>query len=304
MVLKSHSATGRRASWSDWLVALRPHHWTKNVLIFLPLAAVQGWFEWNLAARAVAGFLLLLLLASATYLVNDLADLEADRDHPTKRHRPIASGALPAVHAALFATAAVPAAIALGFLLDAGFGRILLIYAAATLGYSALLKRVPLLDTAVIAGLFTLRPMMGAALVGAALPAWLLGFSLFFFFSLAMAKRHAEILAARGHGEKSLAARGYRADDWPLTLCLGVGAGLGAFVVMLSAAGAPSIPVSGYQRPEFLWVLALLVAAWTGRIWLLVHRGRIVDDPVSFALDDRISQAAAVLIAVCFVLAL
>lgn len=303
MVSQIPDASERRASPHDWLVALRPHHWTKNLLVFLPLAAAHRWADWHLAAQTLAGFCLLLLLASGTYVVNDIFDLEADRSHPHKRHRPIASGALPLAHGAMFATIAIPSSIALGFLLDAGFGSMLLLYALVTLGYSAVLKRIPLLDTAVIAGLFTLRPVMGAALARAAMPAWLLGFSLLFFFSLAMAKRHAEIRTVGNDGGQSLAARGYEAADWPLTLCLGVGAALGAFTLLLFAADAS--PVAGrYGQPGFLWGLALLLAGWTGRIWLLVHRGRITDDPVSFALGDRASQATAALAAACFILAL
>jgi 4-hydroxybenzoate polyprenyltransferase len=180
----------------------------------------------------------------------------------------------------------------------------LLAYLILTLAYSFRFKSVPLLDVFVIGLLFTLRIVMGATFIDVSLPLWLLTFSIFFFFSLAMAKRHTEIVRAKKVGGDSLQHRGYQVDDWPLTLTIGVGAALGSLIILVLYMVEEAFRVVGYSRPAFLWMITLFLAVWVGRIWLLTHRGQMNDDPVVFALRDRASQAIAVMIAVCFLIAI
>ena len=146
-------------------------------------------------------------------------------------------------------------------------------------------------------------PLMGSALMGEDQAVWLFTFSMFFFFSLAMAKRHAELVKAGKGGSVSLRARGYQAEDWPLTLTFGAGAGLGSLVILVLYLVDEAFRVVGYARPEFLWLVTLVVAVWLGRVWLLTHRGRMNDDPVSFALRDRPSYLLAAVAALCFLVA-
>jgi 4-hydroxybenzoate polyprenyltransferase/phosphoserine phosphatase len=287
-----------------WTRALRVHHWSKNVLMFVPLVLAHDWGDAAIVLRTIAGFLLLLALTSSSYLLNDLADIDADRAHATKRGRPVASGALPLAHAALVPAVAIPVALIAAGLLDPWFGVALASYLLITLAYSFGLKRIALLDVFIIAVLFTTRLVMGSAFVGTPLPIWLLTFSMFFFFSLAMAKRHAEIVGARSGGGAALKARGYEPEDWPLTLNLGVSSALGSLIILVLYLVDEAFKVVGYGRPAFLWLMVLCVAVWIGRIWLLTHRGRMHDDPVAFALRDRPSQAIAVLVGVCFLAAL
>jgi 4-hydroxybenzoate polyprenyltransferase/phosphoserine phosphatase len=298
----------RDTLWSrlkTWSAALRTHQWTKNLLIFVPLLLSHNWTDWTVVLPTLLAFLLLLAVTSSTYLLNDLADLDADRQHPTKRHRPIASGKLPAGHAAIAAVAVLPAAIGLAALLDATFALGLAAYVAITVAYSFRLKRIPLLDTLVIGFLFTLRVAMGSSFVdSAAAPTWLLTFSMFFFTSLALAKRHAEIVGSRTGTTGGLAARGYRPDDWPLTLVAGTGLGIASLVILIIYLVNEAFRVVGYARPEFLWGIVLLVAIWLGRIWLVTHRGQLSDDPVSYALRDRPSQLIAAVTGLLFLAAL
>jgi len=274
------------------------------MLMFVPLVLAHEWADAATVLRTIAGFLLLLALTSSSYLVNDLADIDADRAHATKRGRPVASGALPLAQAALVPAIAIPVALVAATLLDPWFGAALASYLVITLAYSFGLKRIALLDVFIIAVLFTTRLVMGSAFVGTPLPIWLLTFSMFFFFSLAMAKRHAEIVGARGGGAVALKARGYEPEDWPLTLNLGVSSALGSLIILVLYLVDEAFRVVGYERPAFLWLVVLCVAVWIGRIWLLTHRGRLHDDPVAFALRDRPSQAIALLVAVCFLAAL
>lgn len=288
---------------SAWVKALRMHHWAKNLLIFVPVMLAHQWSDFALLTKIFSGFLLLLATTSASYVVNDLADLDADRQHATKRSRPIASGAIPITQAIAFAVITIPVAIFLAFPLNPLFGGALLTYLVLTLGYSFGLKGIPLLDVFIIGLLFTIRLVMGTVFIDAALPLWLLTFSMFFFFSLAMAKRHTEIMRANTVGGDSIGYRGYEAADWPLTLAIGISAGLGSLIILVLYMVEEAFRVVGYTRPPALWLIALLLSIWIGRIWLLTHRGKMNDDPVVFALKDRVSQVIAAAIGLCFLVA-
>jgi 4-hydroxybenzoate polyprenyltransferase len=214
----------------------------------------------------------------------------------------------------------IAGALAAAAALSTGFAAALVAYLALTLGYSYGLWRVALADVAVIAALFTLRIVMGAEVIGLSHSPWLLSFSLAFFLSLALAKRHAEVIGAAGalpspaaaeeaagavaNGTGELAGRGYRAGDWPLTLTFGVGAGLVSIVIMLLYMTNDAAPSGFYHRTAWLFAIPGLVSLWLMRIWLLSHRGELHHDPVVFALGDRVSLALGVVVGVVFWLAL
>lgn len=177
-------------------------------------------------------------------------------------------------------------------------------YLAITACYSLGLKRVPLLDTLIIGVLFTTRLIMGTALLDNPRPAWLLTFAVFFFFSLATAKRHTEIVRAASSGANSLRSRGYELEDAALTLALGVGAAIASLVVFMIFVLQELTPGFAYSRPELLSGISIMLSIWLGRIWLLSHRGQMNDDPVSFALRDRVSIALGIIVALLFLVAL
>jgi 4-hydroxybenzoate polyprenyltransferase len=302
--VKAGAASAARGTLYDWAQALRVHHWSKNFLVFVPLVLAHRVSEWPLLLQTALAFVLLLVVTSAGYLINDLTDIEADRLHPSKRNRPIARGALRTDQVVTVVAIAIPVAMVLAFIISPGFGMVLAAYLAVTLAYSFWLKRVPLLDVFVIGALFTARVVMGAVFVGPPLPVWLLAFAMFFFFSLAVAKRHAMLVAARDGEETSFALRGYRIGDVPLTLGIGVSSGFVSMLILVLYLVDEAFRRVGYSRPDFLWAVVALVAIWVGRIWLLAHRGELNDDPVSFALRDRWSQAIAAGILLLFLVAL
>ncbi|MGC1301850.1 MAG: UbiA family prenyltransferase [Caulobacteraceae bacterium] len=285
-----------------WARALRLHQWTKNVLIFIPLllsnhAGLPG------ALVEAAGFLLMSVAASATYLINDIADLSGDRRHRTKRHRPLASGALPLVQAAIAAPILLLLTLAGAFILSGGFAATLLIYLVLTLSYSMRLKRTPLLDVFVLGALYTLRLVMGTVLSATDFSPWLLTFSAFFFMSMSMAKRHVELLGAQGPSHENLPGRGYRPADAPLTLGLGLAGTVAAVLVIIQYMMAEAFPSDVYRFPAALWATPVLVGLWCSRIWLLAQRGELDEDPVSFAVKDRISLALGATLAATFLIA-
>jgi 4-hydroxybenzoate polyprenyltransferase len=220
----------------DWAKLLRVHHWAKNILLFVPMILAHA-FDPAILAKVVAGFLVVLLATSATYVLNDLADLEADRQHWTKRNRALAGGRLPVLWGLIGAPGAIAIAVLAALVLDVAFAAVLGVYLVGTIAYSFGLKRVPFLDVFIIASLFTTRLVMGVVLSAVRYSSWLVTFSMFFFFGLAVAKRHTEILRADQREMQEIKQRGYVPADEALTLVLG---GLRLFNVAID-----HVPLSG-----------------------------------------------------------
>ena len=290
--------------WLAWLQAVRPHHWAKNLMIFIPFMLDRGWTNVDDLIEVTLGFALLVLLVSATYLFNDLSDLGADRRHWSKQHRPVARGAIPVAQAGVASIVGASLAVVLAWFLSPLFAGFLALYLIVTVLYSTYFKTVPLLDALVIALLFTDRLMMGIALTGDRFSEWLLTFAMFFFFSLALAKRHTEVLRSGSNSAEPLARRGYVGADAALTLVIGVGSGIAALVIMVIFLVLDAFQRQTFVDPTWLWCVPLLLAVWLGRVWLLAHREALPDDPISFALRDRPSLLLGVLVAIAFILAL
>ena len=295
--------TGTPERWKTLLRAWRMHQWLKNLLIFVPLFVGHGYGDREKIIATSLGFVALCVLASATYMINDIADLETDRLHPTRRLRPFASGSLPVAFGLISAPLIVTAALAGAYLLAPTFAVALFSYLVLTLAYSLGLKRIPLLDVFVIGLLFTLRIVMGSEVAGLGHSPWLLSFALAFFLSLALAKRHGEVLRAARVDVEEIAGRGYRGDDWPITLTFGVGAGLVSVIIMLLYMTNDAAPSGFYRQSGWLYAMPAIVSLWLMRIWLVSQRLELHDDPVVFALKDRVSLALALLVAIVFYLA-
>jgi 4-hydroxybenzoate polyprenyltransferase/phosphoserine phosphatase len=294
----------RRRQLRFWIKAIRPHQWAKNLIVLVPV--ILGWRDVTPASLATTLAMtgLLCVVASLTYLVNDMADLSSDRKHWSKRRRPFASGAIAVRDGLLVVGIALPLACVAALLISPLAGIGLLCYVAVTLGYSFRWKRIPLFDTFIIALLFTIRILIGIAAARLAPSAWLLTFSMLFFFSLALAKRHAEILRAAEHGLKKLEGRGYLIGDESLTLAFGISASMASIVIVVIYLVDEVFAREIYHTPQWLWVAPTAICLFSCRIWVLSHRGRMTDDPVAFALRDRVSLGLGVLVAAAILLAL
>jgi 4-hydroxybenzoate polyprenyltransferase len=283
------SFPAQRATPMMWIKQLRIHHWMKNILVFVaPLFAFKiGSLEVMLRASAL--FLAMGCLASSTYVVNDLLDLEADREHRSKRFRPLAAGLIPVSRAALAAAGLFIVALLLCAALNWAAIAALGTYFVMTLAYSLTLKRRPIVDVVTLAGLFTLRVLAGGALLALPVSPWLLTFSMLFFLGLAILKRYAEmeqIVAVRGPEAQ---ARGYTARDLPLLLTGGIASGFASIVIFTLYMTQEQYPRQIYGHPQFLWLLMPLILIWILRIWHLAVHGRMNDDPLLFAFRDRFS---------------
>ncbi len=284
-----------------WRKALRLHQWAKNVLVFVPLLLAHRYRDLHADLLALTAFVAMSLVASATYLINDLSDLAADRRHATKRRRPFAAGDLAAPEGLL----AIAVLLAMGFGIGLAASPFLLAglaaYAALTLSYTFHLKRFALLDVATLGLLYTLRIVIGAVVIGAPPSIWLSTFSMFFFFSISLAKRYAEIFALSVRAPTSvITGRGYRADDGPAVLALGVGASTASVLIIVIYLTDEAFPSGVYHHPNWLWVAPFVLMLWVGRVWLLAGRGELDEDPVAFALRDRFSWALAAPLVLAF----
>ncbi len=275
--------------WQDYLNALRPPHWIKNVLVFVPLAAVHRIFEGALLGRALLAFLAFNLCASGLYLLNDLLDLPADRRHPHKKERMLASGRIRLVHALLMMPVLLIGAFAIAWHLSMGFAGVLGLYAVLMIGYSLRLKDLPLVDVLVLAGGYALRVAAGAVAVEIRISAWLLTLCVFLFFSLALIKRYAELVVLESAASAAgVHARGYVSQDKVLLLAQGIVSGYLA-VMVLALYTNTEISQRLYARHDFFWGICLLLLYWISYLWMMATRARIVGDPVMFALSDRVS---------------
>ena len=272
---------------------LRPHQWAKNLIVFVPLVTSHNLTFWPLLAAGGA-FVAFCLCASGVYVLNDLMDLDADRQHPTKRERPFAAGNLPLpVGLALFPMLLVCSGV-IAWVVTPQLAALLAVYLVATTAYSWQLKRVALLDVFILAGLYTLRLIAGHVVTGIEYSAWLLVFSMFIFLSLALMKRFRELQGLRLQNKTDAHGRGYRASDLELVATLGLVSGSLAVLVLALYVNSDQV-VKLYRHPVLLLLACPLMLFWISRVWLLTHRGQMHSDPVVFVLKDWASYAVGVL---------
>jgi 4-hydroxybenzoate polyprenyltransferase/phosphoserine phosphatase len=312
-VLPARTFSDRASAAKAWLRAIRLHQWAKNTLIFLPLLLAHV----RAAGPAVAALLAFLsfgLAASATYIVNDLLDLEADRHHARKRRRPFAAGDLSPIAGVATALIFLAASLAIALLLPRVLAALspeyalanqwkflewLAIYAVSTTAYSLRLKRMVLVDVIVLSGLYTIRILAGSAATGVVVSPWLAAFSIFFFLSLAFVKRFSELESLRirneAAGTLAVKGRGYRVSDLEQLRSFGTASGYASVVVFALYIGN-EVARSLYPHHARLWLLVPVLLLWLSRLWLLASRGELHEDPVVYAITDRRSLLLGVVV--------
>lgn len=276
--------------WRAYLRQLRPHQWAKNALLFVPLFLAHKWFDPALLGAVLLAVVFFSLAASGVYLLNDFVDVEKDRKHPSKRRRPLASGAIPLWQAPILASALLITSVVCAFwLIRPLFGLILLAYVIANAGYSGGLKRQPMMDVVLLTLMYVIRILAGGVAAGLPVTDWLLTFGLFFFLSLAFGKRYQELAEAKLEDDTpGRKIRGYRVGDLSLIESAGIGSGLVAVLVLALFLRSSDVAIL-YQSPRLLWLICPLILYWVGRFWIITIRGGMHDDPVVFALKDRLS---------------
>ena len=277
------------AGLKTWVKACRLHQWVKNLLLFVPLGLSYVELSPSSALVAFLAFFIFGVVASATYLINDLFDLDADRAHRKKSQRPFASGAIGIAHGVAVAAAMLFSAFIVSLLLlPFAFTLILLAYLIATLMYSFFIKTVSMLDVCMLAGLYTLRVIAGTVVLNLEWSFWLLAFSIFIFMSLALAKRASELTNLKLAGGNRIKGRGYSTNDLPIINSMGVSSGLLSVLVIALYINSDRVETR-FAHPEMLWVFCPILLYWIGRVWLITGRGRMDEDPIVFAIRDRVS---------------
>jgi 4-hydroxybenzoate polyprenyltransferase len=272
----------------NYVRALRPHHWLKNALIFLPLVDGHRLYEPVLLGRTLLAFVAFTLCACSMYLLNDLLDLASDRRHPEKRHRALAAGLVSTRGSLLLIPLLLAAALVTGAALTPALAGILAAYFALMLLYSLGLKELPVVDVLMLAVGYALRVAAGSVAVGVAPSYWLMAFCLFLFYSLALIKPYAELVTQSAAGIAMPRMRGYRYADRALMAIQGIASGYVA--VLILALYTTTHLVQGLSgRPELFWMICALLLYWINYLWLAAHRGRICQDPVTFVLRDPMS---------------
>lgn len=298
----AHTFARLPARLTDYLRAIRVHQWLKNLLIFIPMLAAHQLENIQLWTEALLGFFAFSLCASAVYLLNDISDIEGDRQHPRKRLRPFASGLIGIDKGFMLALLLLIAGLTFGCLVSTIFLACLLVYLALTTAYTFGLKQLPLLDCILLAGLYTLRIIAGGVAVDIPVSFWLLAFSVFIFLSLAFVKRYAELDAQSLHGVLALKGRGYRVQDMPLVESLGLVSGFMAVLVLALYLNSDTV-VSLYGAPQIIWCAVPIMLLWVSYVWLKTHRGEMHDDPIIFAIEDPVSLLIVFCMLLTFVLA-
>ncbi|MCY1285007.1 4-hydroxybenzoate octaprenyltransferase [compost metagenome] len=284
-----------------WRRMLRVHQWLKNLLLFVPMFAGHELANGTTWIAMILAFFSFSVCASSVYIANDLLDLESDRQHPRKKFRPFASGQVPAWIGVIVAPVLLLISVALGLFVGGNFLPWLLIYFIVTCVYSLALKRIILIDCMVLALLYTLRIIAGAAAAMLPMTFWLLAFSIFLFLSLAFVKRYAELEVQLQSGKQKVHGRGYYTTDASLIQSLGIGSGIASVLVLALYLDSTSV-LKLYQTPEFVWGAVLVMLFWISWMWMKAHRGEMHDDPLIFAVKDRASQLAGLAFAATLVL--
>ena len=280
-VMLDRPAAGAR----PYLLELRPHQWLKNLLVFVPMLAAHQVTEPAALGASLLAFLAFSLCASAVYVLNDLFDLPADRQHARKRNRPLAAGTVPVLHGVLIIPLLLIASAAIALSLPPRFWAVLLGYLAATTLYSFWLKNAVVVDVLLLAALYTSRVIAGAAATSIPPSFWLLALSMFLFLSLAIVKRYSEMLLTQRENKSQAAGRGYLVADLPVLLALGTASGYLAVLVLALYVNSGEV-TQHYQSRGLLWLTLPLLLYWISRVWMKAHRGLMHDDPLVFAATD------------------
>lgn len=291
----------RPGSFRDLIRALRPHQWVKNLLILLPLMTAQLYDQRESVVAALLATVAFCVAASSVYLLNDIVDLGNDRQHPIKRRRPFAAGRVSLLTGWFLWPLLGVGSLVLGAVVSLPFFITLVGYLVLTVVYTFWGKRQPVVDVVFLGLLYTLRIIAGAAAIEAPLSIWLLTFSLLFFFSLALIKRVSELSRARADLSKT-AGRGYRTSDIELLSSYGVASSIGAVVIFSLYVNDP-VTADLYRTPEFLWATVPILLVWLMRSWLIAHRGEMNEDPILFAIRDRVSIFTGLVVVLAFALA-
>jgi 4-hydroxybenzoate polyprenyltransferase len=297
-----HVFLKQKNSFRTWVNVFRLHQWIKNILIFVPIFATYQVINYGQWINLALAFLSFSLCSSSVYIANDLLDLQNDRLHLRKRFRPFASGQIPILIGISLVPVLIISSLLIAQFVGGSFLPWLFIYFGLTCAYSWGLKRLVLIDCLTLAILYVLRVIAGAATVDVPLSFWLFAFSIFLFLSLAFIKRYTEIKVHFKSSAEMIPGRGYNSADASFIKQLGITSGYAATIVLALYLNSENV-LKHYPTPEIIWGVVPLILLWISWMWLQTHRGFMHDDPIVFALKDKMSVFIGTLLIVILILA-
>lgn len=275
---------------------LRIHQWSKNFLLFLPVF-LGGQLKLSIGLISMQGFLAFSLVASAFYIINDLFDIENDRNHPSKKNRPLASGNISINQGMITVFFCLAFAYLLTINLPQLFKFTLVYYALTTFLYSKYLKKIALIDILFLASFYVLRILSGGILLQISISNWLLTFSVFFFLFLACIKRLTEVRQLK---DTRLTGRGYKNKDLGFLSNTAYFSGYVSVLVICLYVDSQQAEYF-YSDSTFLWAIPVFLLYWIMYILLMSEREQIHADPVIFALKSKVSYLVLFLIGLTLV---
>jgi 4-hydroxybenzoate polyprenyltransferase len=294
MGIEVEQLSAERPGWRNWLRLLRIHQYAKNTLVFVPMITSHQ-LSIAAASKSLLAFVAFSVCASSVYVLNDLVDLQADRTHPRKRNRPLASGEIPLIHAMLLAPVLLALGLAFAAFVSYQLLAVLSGYVVLTTAYSFVLKRKMLIDVISLAMLYVIRVLAGAVAINVIVSEWLLGFSMFIFISLALIKRYVELTVRIDAGMPDPTNRNYKLADLEVVVALSAAAAFNAVTVFALYISSSTVREL-YRHPSLLWLICPMLIYWTGRALMMAHRRMMDDDPIAFALRDSRSLLTLALI--------
>ena len=289
--------------FSALLKSIRPHQWSKNLLVFVSIILAHQVNQLDLLISVIIAFMSFCFCAAGIYLMNDLVDLEVDRHHKHKCSRPLAKGTLPVIYALLCVPFFLLTSGLLAMLLPQDFRITIFVYFLLTIIYLFKLKQVVLLDVILLSLLYAIRVIAGSNAIGISTTPWLLGFSIFIFLSLALAKRYSELLENKSiKVVEKIRGRGYMIDDIEQLAIFGSTSGYMSVLVLALYLNSSEV-AQLYNRIELLWFICVLLIYWISRIWLIARRGQLHEDPIIFIIRDKVSYIIGFLTVFILILA-
>lgn len=278
----------QKSHWKDYIKAIRAYQWIKNLLIFVPLITSHSFYSFHLILLSTAAFFAFSFAASAGYVINDLLDLNADRSHPRKKSRPFASGKLSIPTGIILALILLTGGVIIASQLNSHFLIILLGYFVISFSYSLYFKKIILFDVFILAFLYSTRIIAGGTATHIPISFWLVSFSTFIFLSLAFVKRYSELMKVTSESDLQHRGREYRKEDLNLLQIMGIASGFLSVVVFSLYINSPEV-LELYTRPKILWTISFTFLFWISHIWIITNRGEMTDDPIVYAIRDKIS---------------
>ena len=280
---------------------LRPHQWVKNLLVFVPVITSHQ-INTSTISNALLGFVAFCFAASSIYILNDILDINDDRNDPLKKKRPIASGELSIKSAIKVMIVLVALVCCITFFIPINAVYILIFYYLVTTSYSLKLKSVPILDIYILSVLYSVIVVMGQSMTNITISAWLIVFCMIFFLSLACLKRVSELYQVQKYNQSLAKRRGYEVGDLAVLVPTGICCALISVLVIGLYINSDQVKAL-YRHPEYIWFTVLVLLFWKMRLWFLGMRGLINQDPIIFVIKDKMTYVVFSLVLITAILA-